>query len=1385
MKYLSFVFLFCTMYLYGFEPIEFGSISNKNGLSNNSIADIIQDSYGFMWFGTYDGLNCYDGVTCRSYLANPKDKQSLCDPKIYCLFEDADRDLWIGTAGGGICRYNRKLDLFENYPNQPFYTANSIIEIKPHILLISTEFGLYEYNKTTKIFSKKTFNGDLHSFNNSVYKIIKDSYGLIWISYYKGMCVVDSNFKVVIKKTEKEYIGTTDKKGVNYLYEDRHGDIWIAIQPQTIIKYDRKKNVFNTILSDLKKFGEPLMEDVLDLTEDDDNNIWIGTINGGLLLYNTANSTFTRYKSSQYIGTGLHGNTVSALYRDKSGIIWIGTHKAGVHYYAKSNNRAKCYKSDPSDKNNLSFNNISAFFEDYDGSIWIGTDGGGLNKFNPKTGTFERFNLDNGFPVKVILDITRKDKTTLFLATWSLGLVEFNTETHSCKMIKNLLFKDKAVLSSNIRALHKSSNILYMGTQGAGACKYNIDTHTFSREESISKDMTSFNWVNDIVCDSKGRIWYGTYWGLFCVKDNKYQTYVNSKNNPRSISSNLTHCIFEDSKHTIWIGTNNGLNRYNEKTNDFTVYRKSSSMESDYICSIIEDNNHELWISTNNGIVKFNTATNAMTRYDVDIGLQNAEFTPHSVLKSSNGLLYFGGVDGFNIIDPTKMTGKSNVPPIYLTGIELFYEKQNPRSKNSIISKSMILTDTVTIHWNQSTITFEYVALSLESSYKNRYKCLLEGFDKKWQDHGNERKATYTNLNPGTYIFKVIGANKDGIWNYKGASVTLIILPPWWKTWWFILLLSMFIIGAIIGFIFYRTYSIQMQNIQLEELVVIRTNDLIEANSGLIERNEEIKQQRDYLEEYNNEVLRQNTKILNQQEQIVEQNRKLSELNSTKDKLFSIIAHDLKNPVNAIIGFSDLIINRLETLTPDKINTFLTHINSSSHTLMDLLMNLLDWARSQTNTIQFSPEVIPSNKIIYKIINQLELQFKNKNIALETELNHTHLIWVDLYMIETVIRNIVSNCIKYTPNNGLINIQTLSDNQTTKIIITDTGVGMTNEQADNLFNVVKNRSTPGTNNEKGTGLGLLICKEFISKNNGIIEVLSTINVGSVFTLTFPANGNNISTVNLEIPKVKENVYLKQDKQYQSIRGKRILIVEDDDMFRLHLHILLSSHFEIIEASDGEEGLRVSTDIQPDLIITDINMPKMNGIDFCSTIKNNKSSSHIPVILISSEIESTIKNQIKYSGADFFLSKPVMEFQLFEAIEKVFDQRKIRHNNIKPNTKLNPADFTSNALDIELLTKLIQYVEENIYKPSINSDTLCDVFAMSRSVLYSKLKNTTGMSVNEFVRTIRLQKSVEFLLKRRYSIIEIAEMTGFSSQSYFTRSFIKSFNVSPSDYLKSL
>ncbi|MCK9279789.1 MAG: ATP-binding protein [Melioribacteraceae bacterium] len=1043
----------------------------------------MEDSLGFIWFGTHDGLNRYDGYNFKIYKNKLSDLSTISNNWIYSFKQNSKGDIWVGTADG-LNLFLREKDRFiqirtlKNNTTKidinAVYTIFINKEDNEEIIYFSTNKGLVKYNHQKnefKILYPKALGNP--SDGNYIKTIFKTKSGKILVGTSTGrifyLNAYNNSFTLFEGYTYLER--NVRENSINAFLEDNSNNLWIGTT-FGLYSYNYKtheKQYFPDLI-EVPKEQYPI--NVYSIELDKAGNLWIGGLGWGTAIINPQTRKVVNPSQDQKSILASLTTSVFCIYADKRGLVWFGSTGDGISRFNPYTNRFNLVNY----KTGSKIQSVRAFFEDGNNNLYVG---GyiGIEKINKKTKQHyyysnknpDGYSLTNPNIYSMEEDYFNRGKI-LWVGTEGYGIIKLNLITGK---ITNRPFNNKLIKSdygSYIYTLFSDKDhYLWVGTE-RGLYSINLLNEKTEFYQNIPLDTTSIGprSVTKILQDSYDNLWVGTNLGglnLFDKKTKTFTRYTFDKLVPTSISNNHIKTIFEDSKRRLWIGTNgSGLNLFNREEKTFTRFTSEDGLPNDVIYGILEDSFGNLWISTNFGLSMFNPESKVFVNYLQQDGLQSNEFNSSAYYKSPSGELFFGGIEGYNSFYPDRITINKNIPSVRITNFRLFNSEVTPNkyiNERIILKKAIELTDTLVLKHNENMFTFEYAALDYVAPVKNSYFYKMENFDDRWINAGNNRTATYTNLDPGEYRFRVIATNNDGLLNNNGTTLTIIILPPFWKTWWFITIALLGIISLIYFILWYRIRLIQQQKETLQELVLERTSDLEKLN------------------------------------------KELEKTNSSKDRFFSIIAHDLRGPFNGFLGLSDMLKKECDTLSKEEIIDISNALHLSIKKTYNLLENLLNWARVQTGDYEYSPATISLREVIDEIHLLFIGNLSAKSIKFINFISPQLMVYADENMLNSILQNLISNAIKFTPRNGEISVASSIEGKLAKISVSDTGVGIDDDTKKILFNIDSHLTNKGTESEPGTGLGLVLIKELILKSGGEISVDSKVGKGTTFSFTMP------------------------------------------------------------------------------------------------------------------------------------------------------------------------------------------------------------------------------------------------------------------------------------------
>lgn len=1054
----------------------FSGYSIEDGLSQSVVNCVFQDSRGFIWIGTQNGLNKFNGYKFEVYTYDPGDPHSIANNWIYAIAEDQEANLWIGTKDG-LIKYSRKEDQFSKIKYATPYevqVTDYVYDIKcarNGNILINTPPVLTICNPKKLSFSHYIYPLDFDGrVKDDNIPLLEDNKGNIWIASTRGLTVFNPVTKTfrTFKHNPQDPTSLSDNN-ITALYQNHKGDMWIGTS-----------RGLNQLLNGANEFihyyNDPHSETSLSnnfisaIIADKSDNLWIATEGGGL---NRASQhkgnklVFERFSDDR---SGLKHNILLSLAIDNSNNLWIGTLSGLNKTDLKKRNFILYRKSDSPYSIDLAGNVIASIYKDQNDVVWIGNWGQGLNLYDRQTGKVEHYSSEMKgryyIPDDFVHSIFEDDMHNVWLGTRD-GLVVYDKQRKSFarpwEILRSTNFPSFSGLRINMMIQDRHGSYWVATNDGLFKVERNGSRFEHFHAVAVPDHRISSNLVYAVLEDREGDIWIGTINGLDVIdsKKNSITHFIKNEKKANMLSDNFITALCEDQHGDIWIGTNSYVNRYSKKNRKFSYYTKEQGFPSNLVYSILEDHNHCLWFATGNGLCRFNSASNKFRNYTVQDGLQSPEFNLRASFISKEGEMFFGGMDGFNSFYPDSLRDNPNIPTIVITSV---YNISKGARKYFNLEK----TNQINLKYNEKTFAVEFAAIDYTNPANNAYAYKLEGADDDWIDIGKRNFVAFNNLSSGVYTLRVKGCNNDGLWNETGVSLPIIVHPPWWKSNTAYIAYSLLIIFLIYLYIKMRERNHIRELKLMEEKVRLRTQ--------LIEK---------------------------QKSEILSKNIELNELNSAKDKLFSIIAHDLRNPFNNIIGLTDILLITLNNIDPHKLQKTLEDIKTSSQQAHELLENLLLWARTHTGMVPFKREQIDLKLLVEESIKLVAIQAFRKNISITTDFTKNRWIIGDLNMITTIMRNLLTNALKYTNRNGVVHISISESNGFCILSVKDTGIGIPADKLKNLFSIDTSHKTKGTDQEPGTGLGLILCKELIDKHGGRIEAESEIGKGSVFRVFIP------------------------------------------------------------------------------------------------------------------------------------------------------------------------------------------------------------------------------------------------------------------------------------------
>lgn len=1297
----------------------FSHITGEHGLSQSNVKAIIQDSYGFMWFGTKNGLNRYDGTSILQLNCyDPVAKRG--NNNISALFEDENRNLWVGTDRG-VYIYNPRSDVFTAIDDE-------------------TEDGL--------------------TMDNWVANIVKDSIGNIWIVIpnqgvfrYKDKALY--HYPVPNKKSYKS-------EAPNCTCIRENGEVWIGTWGVGLFRYNKDLDTFEQFLTDkegnsllgknisfmcnygdwlalaiheggIKKYHpqQQKLEDIsLPGTEDTfilnvmnfDEELWVGT-HEGLFILNEKLNKRIHLKEDLMRSFSLSDKFISTMYRDKEGDIWLGTLFGGVNYLPRRDLLFDKYVPG-SQGNSLMTKRIRELVEDPYGNVWIGTEDAGINVLNPATGQVRQIRYG-------------KPGSKSHLVTLSMTIYE---EQLFCGLFKQgmdvIRLSDEAVRHYTHQELNMEEGSVYffyidskgyrwMGT-GWGLYRAEPNTFTFEKIEQIGYD-----WMFDILEEEDGTFWFasmGSGVWKYIPHTDSFKQYPSIEGDERTLSSNSVSSVMQDSKGRIWFSTDRGgICRYNAETDDFTTFSIQQGLPDDVAYKILKDDAHNLWFGTNKGLVKFNPDTEEVRVYTIKDGLLGNQFNYKSALKVSDGKFYFGSIDGLISFNPNTSVETEVIPPIYISGFQVYNQEVTVHTPNSPLKECIIHTDKVVLPYDQSNVSFDVALLSYSTAESNQYYYMMEPLDRDWIKAVSNQNISYAKLPPGNYIFRVkatYGASK-GVFSYR--SLSLVILPPWWLSTWAYILYIIIIACIILSWFFWYRY---------------RKEQEMEKRQKLFEVEKE------------------------------------KELYESKVSFFTEIAHEVRTPLTLINGPLETL--REMEIQDAKINKNLKVIGQNTKRLLDLTGQLLDFQKIGVNKFRIKFESVDITTLLNETIARFEPTILQKKKVLLRHLpEHEIRAWVDKEAITKILSNLLNNALKYAQHK--IQVKMEKNNTTFTIRVISDGDKIPIDESQQIFEPFYQREKKDIS-VSGVGIGLPLARSLALLHKGKLY-LDTEQEQNTFVLSIPLNEENMqSHTNL----AAEQYAVTLDEEAitdteENMRGYKVLLVEDEESMLSFISERLEEFFMVETACNGQEALDILHETHVDLVISDIMMPVMNGWELCKRIKSDIDISHIPVIFLTAKNDLDSKINGLKIGAEAYVEKPFSFDYLKTQILSLLNNRQKEREAFSKRPFFPVHNMQMNKADEEFMEKVIQIIQENMVDEQFNVERLADILCMSRSSLLRKIKILFNLSPVDFIRLIRLKKAAELIQEGKYLIGDICEMVGINSSSYFSKLFMRQFGMTPKEF----
>jgi len=1314
------------------QQILFGNYTVGEGLPSTMVLAINQDDQGYMWFGTRNGLSRFDGYQFKTFQFNKNDTTSIGNNFIQCISKIDSTHLWIGTENG-IYILDLQKEVFTKFKGTLDQAVFDILKDKDGVVWITTKLdGLYRYNPKDKSivhFTKNASNNSLSS--NLLTRIIQDSDGKLWIGtlgagieIYDPVATSFSNIRSGAHGLSSDIVIT--------LYKGVDGTVWIGTMNGGLGKWQADKDCFKIYKTgNSSSISDNIVRCMYQKSPD---KLYIGT-EKGLNILDTRSDSFIAYTNKVNDPFGISDNAVYSIFPGKAGTMWVGTWFGGVSYFSIAGSFFELYY--PDDKpQSLHGRAVSCFLEDKPHYFWVGTEDGGLYYFNAEDKSFLKYPFKQGqqdLSYHNVHCLYKDSHGNIWIGIFAGGVNVLNPLTGKINRYNYNSDNINTLNSNQIFSIYEDrEHVIWVGTD-KGLNRYDPVTNSFIRVEQPTVNNTL---VYDMYEDNNRTLWVATYnnYSKGLVSYNKKRdewSLLPAGTGKNMLSSNKLVCLLDDHAGNLWIGTDGGgLNRYNFKTKQVTIFDDKAGIAANSIYGIQQDDNGILWLTSNNGIYAFNPESGKVKHFTRQDNLQSQQFNYKSFYKARDGKLFAGGIKGFNSFYPEKIADINSHANISFTNFQLFNKNVSLGDKKNPLTEQINYTKKLILNYDQSVFSLEFAALNSSNPEKVRYAYKMEGFDANWNFVGEQRKATYTNLSPGHYTFKVKASTDESNWDVPETSMLIVIKPPFYKTTLAYIIYLLLLVAAGISIYKYSSNHIRKQNaIRLERL----------------------------------------------------KNKEEKEFYARKIEFFTVMAHEIRTPLSLIMAPLEklLTLKKWEKEESEQLKI----MEDNSERLMGLVNQLLDFRRIESDAYHIKKEEVEIVSLVQSIYSRFSSITYQKNIefAFTTKVSNQKML-ADPEVLNKIISNLLINAFKFARKKVKIKlndfVNTATGSKSLLISVEDDGIGIPAGDIRNVFKKFFTTTSGGHqyHNLGSTGIGLALASSLAEKHGGSLLVESLEGTKTIFTLELPLNDEKA------IAKSEDSIKVNEGNEIDNENKPLIHLIEDDQgIMSFIANSLISEGYRVQQSRNGKEALLVMENSQPDIIISDIMMPVMDGIELCRAIKTNIHFSHVPFVLVTAKGNSDSEIEGIETGADAYILKPFKWKYLLAIIKNLLDARerlKLKYSE-QPASEISV--LTTNSRDKEFMEKIVGIIDSRIIDAQLSVEELSREMCMSRSSLHKKLKSLSGYVPNELIKLVRLKQAARLLQANGHTIAEIAYLTGFSSPSYFSKCFLQQFKISPKEY----
>ena len=1225
------------------QHLRFDQYSLEEGLSQSVVTAILQDSQGFMWFGTQDGLNRFDGYEFTLFSHDSEDPTSLSSDFITDLVQDQVGIIWISTNGAGLNSYDPATGTITRYQHDPSdpaslsddVTNDLFLDRDDNIWIATNNGGLNKLGPDRRQFIHyiNDPDDDTSISGDNITSITQDQDGTLWIGTFgAGLNHLDpttGQFNHYASIPDDSTSLATNN--VNIVYIDHSGTLWLSIAGGGLNRFNRDDETFTQFPNDPDDPTSLSVDPVGAIYDDDQGTLWLGTTGSGLTAFDSKTERAIHYRFNPEDPFSINNNQVMSIYEDRAGVKWFGTFGGGVNKFDPARHKFALFRGVSKGENGLQGDAIWSFLEDSEGNLWVGTYGNGLNRYDPATGRWKQYMPDpddsGSLPSDAIVAIFEDSAGEIWLGTTDAGVARYDRHTDSFSPIQAPPW---------VLAIHEdNSGQLWFGGFG-GLGKYDPETEQlqFFLNDEADPNSISDNGVVTIVEDGEGFLWIGTFNGglnKFDPQTELFIRYQHDPDDPNSLGNDIVlHALFA-ADGALWLGTTGGLDKFDSSSETFTHYGEADGLLNETIYAMLEDDGGNIWFSTNRGLSQLDPSTGTLRHFGMRDGLQSNEFNQSAAYKTANGEMFFGGVAGYNVFHPDLIQDSSFMPPIVITDFQLFNESVLP-GEDSPLDSPIENSSDIVLSYEDDFLTFEFAALDYSNPEEIVYAYMMEGLDKDWNEVGPRRFAGYTNIPPGSYTFRVKSTNSDGIWNEAGTAVRILIPPPFWQTWWFRILFVISFAALVLGVFTWRLRSSERQRQALEVQVDERTKEL---TATLVE---------------------------------LERSKEAAETaNQAKSVFLANMSHEFRTPLNAILGFTQLMQRDKAIDATQAENLAIVH-RSSEH-LLGLINDVLEISKIEAGRTTLNPDLFDLHRMLYGLEEMFRLRAEHKGVTLRLELDPAvpQYVMLDQGKLRQILMNLLGNAVKFTAEGHvLLRISTCNGDASGErdplklcFAVEDSGPGISPEDQEILFEPFV-QAAAGRSSQEGTGLGLTISRQHIQLMGGDISVESTVGQGSVFRFQLPCEIVAATAVRKSTPD-RIVTGLEPDQPTY-----RLLIVDDESANRQILVKLLQPlGFEVAEAADGQEAVDKWQTWQPHLIWMDMRMPVMDGLEATRRIKESVGGQETIIVALTASGLEEDRTMILAEGCDDYVRKPFYEEELYETIATHLDVRYLYEDRAAP------------------------------------------------------------------------------------------------------------------------